>query len=137
MQAKDAPERRCASETGQALELPPARPKKRIGRRTGNCMRNRHLLLGAVWIALAGSPAAGRAQFQPPNPDELKMTADPKAPGADAVILDNEETDSDQAHAQNYYIRIKVLTDKGKEAATVEIPYLGGDYSIGEIRGRT
>jgi Domain of Unknown Function with PDB structure (DUF3857)/Transglutaminase-like superfamily len=99
-------------------------------------MRTRFLLSSAL-VLLAAAPAAMRAQFQPPNPDELKMTTDPKAPGADAVILDNEETDSDQAHAQNYYIRIKVLTEKGKDAATVEIPYLGGDFSIGEIRGRT
>jgi hypothetical protein len=61
-------------------------------------MRTRFLLSSAL-VLLAAAPAAMRAQFQPPNPDELKMTTDPKAPGADAVILDNEETDSDQAHA--------------------------------------
>ncbi len=77
------------------------------------------------------------AQFQPPNPDELKMTADPKAPGAAAVFLDYEEIDNDSQHSQNYYARIKVLTEKGKEAATVEIPYRGGEFSIGGISGRT
>jgi hypothetical protein len=94
-------------------------------------VRNLPLLL-----ALA-SPAVLLAQFQPPNPDELKMTADPKAPGAAAVYLNYEETDNDAQHFQSYYARIKVLTEKGKEAATVEIPYWGGEFSISGITGRT
>ena len=77
------------------------------------------------------------AQFQPPNPDELKMTADPKAPGADAVYLDIEEIANDPMHYQSYYARIKVLTEKGKELATVELPYLKGISKITDIKGRT
>jgi hypothetical protein len=100
-------------------------------------MRNRRLLLGVVWMALAGFPVPGRAQFQPPNPDELKMTADPKAPGADAVILELREVDNDTLHSQVHYERIKVLTDKGEDAATVELPYLAGATSIVSIGGRT
>jgi hypothetical protein len=39
-------------------------------------------------LARSQSPALlSFAQFQPPTPDELKMTADPKAPGAAAVYL--------------------------------------------------
>ncbi len=83
------------------------------------------------------SPVFLHAQFQQPNPDELKMTADPKAPGAPAVYLDMEEVDNDAQHFQSYYARIKVLTEKGKAAATVEIPYLGGEFSITGITGRT
>ena len=65
------------------------------------------------------------------------MTSDPKAPGADAVYLDFEESDNDKEHFQNYYARIKVLTEKGKEAANVEISYPGGPFSIGSVSGRT
>ncbi len=83
------------------------------------------------------SPAALLAQFQQPTPEELSMTSDPKAPGAAAVYLYFEETDNDAQHFQNYYVRIKVLTEKGKEAATVEIPYWGGEFTIGSVRGRT
>ena len=40
-------------------------------------------------------------------------------------------------HYQSYYARIKVLTEKGKELATVELPYLKGNYKITDIKGRT
>jgi hypothetical protein len=100
-------------------------------------MRNSLFLCGAIGLLAAVSPALLRAQFQPPNPDELKMTSDPKAPGAAAVYLYMEETDNDTQRSQNYYARIKVLTEKGKAAATVEIPYWGGEFSIGSVSGRT
>ena len=100
-------------------------------------MRISNLLRGLLVVFAAISPLVLHAQFQPPNPDELKMTSDPKAPGADAVYLDFEENDSDARQSHNYYARIKVLTEKGKEAATVEIPYYGGAYSIGSVSGRT
>ncbi len=100
-------------------------------------MRISNLLRGLLVVFAAISPFVLHAQFQPPNPDELKMTSDPKAPGADAVYLDFEENDSDARQSHNYYARIKVLTEKGKEAATVEIPYYGGAYSIGSVSGRT
>jgi hypothetical protein len=100
-------------------------------------MRNRRLLFVAAGLVLAGFPVLGRAQFQPPNPDELKMTADPKAPGADAVILEMREVDNDTLHSQVHYERIKVLTEKGRDAATVELTYLAGETSIVSISGRT
>ena len=100
-------------------------------------MRISRFLSGAVGLLAAVSPTLVCGQFQPPNPDELKMTSDPKAPGAAAVYLDMGETDNDAQHSQNYYARIKVLTEKGKEAATVEIPYRGGEFSIGSVSGRT
>ena len=71
-----------------------------------------------------------------PN-DELKMTSDPKAPGAAAVYLNVKEIANDPMHYQSYYARIKVLTEKGKELATVEIPYLKGNKKVTGIKGRT
>jgi hypothetical protein len=84
------------------------------------------------------SPALLFAQFQQPTDEELKMTADPKAPGAAAVYLNVEEVTSDQLHYQSFYARIKVLTEKGKELATVDVPpYLRGTSKITDIKGRT
>ena len=51
------------------------------------------------------------------------MTSDPKAPGAAAVYLYREETEVDPLHYRTVYARIKVLTEQGKEAATVRIRY--------------
>ncbi len=100
-------------------------------------MRPRGLLQCAVLSILVLTPILARAQFQAPNEDELKMTSDPKAPGAAAVYLDIEEIDNDPMHYQSYYERIKVLTEKGKELATVELPYLRGDWKVTDIKGRT
>ncbi|MFZ0336591.1 MAG: DUF3857 and transglutaminase domain-containing protein [Terracidiphilus sp.] len=91
----------------------------------------------AVLLLAVLSPALACAQFQPPTDEELKMTADPKAPGADAVYLDVEEIANDPLHYQTYYARIKVLTEKGKELATVTIPYLKGNKKVADIKGRT
>jgi hypothetical protein len=100
-------------------------------------MRKIHLLCCAVMFAALAPAALVRAQFQPPTPEELSMTSDPKAPGADAVYLDFEENDNDTMHYETHSARIKVLTEKGKEMATVELPYWHGSWKISEIKGRT
>ncbi len=100
-------------------------------------MRTSVFLRYAFLLAFACSPLLVCAQFQAPTQDELKMTADPKAPGADAVYLYYEEIDNDPLHYQSIYARIKVLTEKGKELATVELPYVRGDWKITDISGRT
>jgi hypothetical protein len=87
-------------------------------------------------FALA-SPAVLLAQFQQPTDEELKMTADPKAPGAAAVYLNVEEIANDQLHYESFYARIKVLSEKGKELATVEVPYLSGNMRVTDIKART
>ena len=95
-------------------------------------------LLRPAFLSMAiASPVLVQAQFQPPTPEDLKMTADPKAPGADAVYLNVEETTDDSLHFHSHYARIKVLTEKGKELATVQIPYQRGNYKVEDIKART
>ena len=77
------------------------------------------------------------AQFQEPTSEELKMTADPKAPGAAAVYLNREESTDDGLHFHSLYERIKVLTEKGKELATVRVPYEHGADKVTDVEGRT
>lgn len=100
-------------------------------------MRHPFALRCAAFAFVALSPALVHAQFQPPTDQELKMTSDPKAPGAAAVYLNIEEIANDPMHVQSYYARIKVLTEKGKELATVEVPYLKGNKRVANIKGRT
>lgn len=90
----------------------------------------------ALSLCLA-SPLLGRAQFQEPTREELQMTSDPKAPGAAAVYLYREETADDELHFHSEYARIKVLSEKGKELATVRVPYEHGNFKVTDIRGRT
>jgi hypothetical protein len=105
------------------------KPRPFTARRLAGC--------GALLSLALAAPALLHAQFQAPAPDELKMTADPKAPGAAAVYLYREETTDDKLHYHTYYERIKVLTEKGKELATQRIPYEHGQFKVTNIQGRT
>ena len=74
--------------------------------------------------------------WQPINPDELKMTADAAHQG-DAIILYHEETADDMTRHRYVYKRLKVLTEKGKDRASVEIPYDAKYVGVTDIRART
>jgi hypothetical protein len=81
-------------------------------------MRFRPFLYVSVLAVALAAPLVSFAQFQAPTDAELKMTDDPKAPGADAVYLYREETQDDNIGFQSVYERIKVLTEKGKDLGT-------------------
>jgi hypothetical protein len=100
-------------------------------------MRCSWFIRPALLLLAAISPLVVRAQFKDPTPEELQMTAEPKAPGADAIYLYREETSDDVHHYHAYLERIKVFTEKGKEAATIRIPYEKGPFKVTDIRGRT
>jgi len=106
-------------------------------------MRNSILLRGVMLLLAFASPIVLRAQFQQPTDEELKMTSDPKAPGADAVYLEIRESTDDVKSTITTYVRVKVLTEKGKDLARVEIPYLTSkdEYwnkdEIKDVKGRT
>ena len=100
-------------------------------------MRIYSLLRCAGILLLATAPFGLHAQFQDPTPDELKMTSDPKAPDAPAVYLYREETLSCDKGEQTYYARIKVLTEKGKELATVQIPFDPESTQVERVEART
>lgn len=62
------------------------------------------------------------------------MTADPMAPDAAAVYLNRSEITDDLHHLYTFYARIKVLQDKGRKLARVEIPYQLGDSGITSVK---
>ncbi len=98
----------------------------------------------AVTLALLlpiSSTLARAEKWIEPTAEELKMTSQPQVPGAAAVYLYREETTDDQLHMFSIYVRLKVLSDKGKEFGNVELSYEhekdGGGYTINDIAGRT
>lgn len=91
----------------------------------------------AILLLVLASPALVSAQFQQPTDEELKMAADSKAPGAAAVYLYYEEIADAGTLTRSRYERIKVLTEHGKELATVSIPYERGVDKVTAIEGRT
>lgn len=73
-------------------------------------------------LATAAMPFVAHAQFPAPNAQDLQMTSEPKAPGAAAVYLYREEQTDDTHHFRTVYARLKVLSEQGREAATVHVP---------------
>jgi hypothetical protein len=77
--------------------------------------------------------------FQPVSPDELKMTSEPKAPGAPAIILYRQVDRDDQtpdAH-ENVYMRIKILTEEGRKYGDIEIRFWKEYSNIVNLHART
>jgi len=83
--------------------------------------------------------AAASVGFQPVNPDELKMTSEPKAPGASAIILFREVDRDDNRFTphEDSYIRIKILKEDGLKHANVEIEFDKSFEDVTAIHGRT
>jgi len=91
----------------------------------------------AVAGAIAWSSSASADDLLPISPEELKMTSDPKAPGALAVNLYRQVDRDDQANRETNYIRIKILTDEGRKYGDVAIPLYKQGEQINNIRART
>src|SRR6266700_3259578 len=96
----------------------------------------------AVILLSAGMWKAGTAsgdEWQPISQEELKMTSMPEAPGAPAVYLYRQvdRNDSSRAASEYNYVRIKVLTEEGRNQANVEIGFHKGRTSITGIKART
>ncbi|WP_263358922.1 DUF3857 domain-containing protein [Acidicapsa ligni] len=100
-------------------------------------MRTRVCLLTGFILSFVLFPALAFGQFQQPTQEELKMTSDPKAPGAAAEYLYREEKVDDNLHFHSFYTRIKIFTEKGKDLATVGVPYPKGKFSVSDVKART
>ena len=94
-------------------------------------------LVTAAGVVLANVARAD--DWKPITPEELKMTSVTEAPGAPAVILYRQVDRDDASHATNEYdyMRIKILTEEGRDQANVIIPFEKGRTSIINIRART
>src|SRR4029077_3011053 len=94
----------------------------------------------AVGAALECAWEVSGDEWMPISPEELKMTSEPKAPGAPAIILyrqvDRDDSSVRTPHEYNY-VREKIFTEEGRKYANVEIPLVKGQWDIHSIRART
>jgi hypothetical protein len=97
------------------------------------------VVISTTAILILGATRAKAIGFQPVSPDELKMTSEPQAPGAPAIILFRQVDRDDNVHTPHvdYYFRIKILTEEGRSHADVEIPFFKERENIVNIRART
>ena len=92
----------------------------------------------AVWLLAAQEAKAGTG-FPPVSPDELKLTSEPQAPGAPAIILYRQVDRDDNGYTshEDDYLRIKILTEEGRKYGEVEIPFFKEQGTIHSLKART
>jgi hypothetical protein len=90
-------------------------------------------------VFFSGNLAWAGIGFQPVNPEELRMTQEPLAPGAWAIILYRQVDRDDNRHTphEDNYLRIKILTAEGRNYANVGLAYERGFESVAHIHART
>jgi hypothetical protein len=97
-------------------------------------------------LCLPAFTPAHAEQWTQPTAEELQMTSQPEVPGAAAVYLYREEKTEDKYQVFNVYIRLKVLTERGKQYGDVELTYASYQdrnsydfrgFTVGDIAGRT
>lgn len=94
------------------------------------------LLLYVLALCASGAPALAD-DWLPVTPQELRMTSEPNAPGAPAIVLYRQVDRNDAAFNERGYVRIKILTGEGLKQADVQIPYLRDYEDIRNIEART
>ena len=100
------------------------------------------LVVGAAFLAVVLGPSwlvQASDDWLPVDPAELKMTSEPKAPGAPAIYLYRQvdRDDKGTASTEYNYLRIKILTEEGRKYANIEIPFEKEGYRVSRIRART
>jgi hypothetical protein len=100
---------------------------------------SRSLLFSLLCLTISSLvPVSSRADdWLPVTPEEIKMTSDPKAPGAPAIYLYRQVDRDDSTSHEYVYARIKILTEEGRKYADVEIPFLKQTETIRGIQART
>jgi hypothetical protein len=101
-------------------------------------VQRRSLFVSLLVLSLSVLPSpAFAAEWQQPTPEELKMTAEPAAPNADAIYLYREDSTDNKMHMEAVYVRLKILRDEGKKYGDVELRGVSRDFQITDIQGRT
>src|SRR5260370_12986885 len=103
------------------------------------------LLLLLYVFAASRRPSGVSAgdEWLPISPEELKMTSEPKAPGAPVVFLYRQVDRNDlgiqrgRGATEYNYVRIKIFTEEGRKKAKVEIPFVRQRTNVSNIRART
>lgn len=108
-------------------------------------------LFAFIFTLALAVPSSASVHFQPVSQEELKMTSEPLAPGAPAIILYREVNRDDNGHghggivlmggtadrSEEDYFRVKILTPEGRKYGDVEIPLPSEIGTITGVNART
>jgi len=96
----------------------------------------RLFLLSAILAVFITPARAQKEDWQPITQQDLEVKQVPGNPGADAVQLYYADFINDQEQTEFFYVRIKVLNEKGKSHADVEL-IIPPEGSISSLKART
>jgi hypothetical protein len=99
--------------------------------------RTRLLFILATLVFLFASGFG--INFKDVSRDELKMTSEPQAAGASAIILFRQVDRDDSAamSQEENYVRIKILKEEGRKHADIEIPFDSDEVHIRNLHARS
>jgi len=101
-------------------------------------LQRRSLVFFLCVLATSAAILPAHAEdWLPVAQEELKMTSEPKAPGAAAIYLYRQVDRDDNGPREYNYARIKILTEEGRKYADVEIPFFKGTENIHGVQART
>jgi hypothetical protein len=92
--------------------------------------------LAAFAASIACVPAAA-SPWLPVTAQELQMTDDAQAPRTPAIILYRQVDRDDNGSTERDYLRIKILSEEGRQFGNVEIAFDSNRESIHAIEART
>ena len=96
----------------------------------------RLFLLSVVFTVFVASAHAQKEDWLPITQHDLEMKQVPGTPGADAIQLYYADFINDEEQTEFFYARIKVLNEKGKSHADVEL-VIPQEGSISGLKART
>ena len=96
----------------------------------------RLFLLSVVFTAFVASAHAQKEDWLPITQHDLELKQVPGNPGADAIQLYYADFINDEEQTEFFYARIKVLNEKGKSHADVEL-VIPQEGSISGLKART
>jgi hypothetical protein len=115
------------------------RSENGIVRKQGKHMRYAPRYAAAAALAFLGLLQLSTAfadSWLPVPPEDLQMTSEPRAPGASAILLYHQADRNDSSCFEQFYNRIKILTEEGRKQANVELTFNAGE-AIRGIEART
>src|SRR5258708_37626172 len=87
----------------------------------------------AVLVLCAGALSVRAEDWLPISPEELRMTSEPHAPGASAILLYRQVDRDDNGPTETNYARIKILTEEWRKYDDVELPFYKGAENVRAI----
>lgn len=99
---------------------------------------DKYLALTLPVLFLLAIPRAMADSWPEISADDMKMTSEPKAPGAPAIYLYRQVDRDDGRNGHEIdFARIKILTEEGRKYADVEIPFVKEQADVHGIKART